>query len=119
MSDPDRAFDVLVIDATGEYTSQAHALRRELVARGLRVKLDVIPLPTNSPPPADMLKDASDARYCVLLMPTKDGKVNFMAFPAPTKPCQLPVFGKPGSAEVLGAIEMGTWMETLGRLRIE
>jgi hypothetical protein len=40
----------------------------------------------------------------VLLMPNKDGKVSFMAIPAPTKPGQLPVFGKPGSPEVLGAI---------------
>ena len=90
------AFDVVVIDATGESTLQANALRRELGARGVRVKLDVIPRPgpAKTPMPVDALDDAANAACCVLLMPTKQGGLGYMAIPTPSKRGAAPVFAE-------------------------
>jgi hypothetical protein len=78
-------------------------LRRELVVRGLRVKLGVIPLPVpQTPTPVDALDDASDAALCVLLMPAKSGGLGYIAIPAPKKRGQMPVSaeGAAGGGEI-------------------
>lgn len=67
-------FDVVVIDAGGESAAQANALGRKLAARGLRVKLDVIPNrdASRAPVPGVALDDSSKAACTVLLMPWKE-----------------------------------------------
>jgi hypothetical protein len=101
--------DVVVIDATGESAAQANALRRELAARGLRVKLDVIPNPDASrvPVPRVALDDSSQAACTVLLMPWTEGVLGYMVIRAPSKRGAKPVFVEPGTTGGGHAIESG------------
>lgn len=105
-----RAFDVVVIDVTGDTTTHACALQRDLVARGLRTKLDVVPRTNVSPTPADVFKDASDTTCCVLFLPVNEGghtEIAYIAVPAPSKPGQLPKFVADATCEPSDAVEMG------------
>ena len=67
-----KAWDVVVLDATGNLGEQGHPLRRALVRQGLRVKLDIVPALTPARIPAAMFADARDATYLVVLMRKED-----------------------------------------------
>jgi hypothetical protein len=105
-----RAFDVVVIDATGDTTTHAYALQRDLVARGLRVKLDVVPRTIVSPTPVDVFDDAHDTTYCVLFLPVNEGdrtEIAFIAVPAPSKPGAIPKFVAHATSGESDAVEVG------------
>ena len=110
---PDRQWDVMIVNATVEPPECAHRLRDALTRLGLRVSLNLIPVPDGRATPAEILTQAKGAAFSVILMAgnnsadPKSTAVTYMAIPPPTKPGQAAVFAALGTVARAGAIETG------------
>ena len=62
------AWDVVIVDATGKLGEHGYPLHAELIGRGLRVKLDIVPALRVSAIPAEVFGDAHLGRFLVMLM---------------------------------------------------
>ena len=113
----ERAWDVLIIDATGEPADCSLRLRDALLGHDLRVQLDIVPAPSAGDLPPLTGARASQAAYCVILMTTEHG-TSYVAIPAPRFPGQAPKVG-PGDIET-GPVRddlAGLAVRIAGRLR--
>jgi hypothetical protein len=93
---PDFAWDVLIVAAAAGAASHGHELRRELERHGMRVKLDVVPAPSVSAPPAETSRHAAHAASCIGLIAV-EGTIAYVAMPAPKPRGERPRFAKPGA----------------------
>jgi len=92
----ERAFDVVIVDATGRPADCSLRLRAELLLRDLRVQLEIVPSPGVGDLPALTGARVSQAAYVVILMTKcKDDEGEetvYVAVPAPKFPGQDPKF---------------------------
>jgi len=107
----ERAFDVVIVDATGKPADCSLRLRAELLLLDLRVQLEVVPSPGIGDLPALTGARASQAAYVVILMTTRedDGReeTGYVAVPAPQFQGQSPKFAPHGVKAPAGSIETG------------
>ena len=68
MDTPKDGWDVVIVDAIGKLGEHGYPLREELVRRGLRVKLNILPEMRISAIPADVFNDTTQTAYCVALL---------------------------------------------------
>jgi hypothetical protein len=116
----DPPFDVLIVSCGTAATEPAHELRRELVQRGLRVQIDLMPLPSRVLLPDEFVQHARLARFCVLFMELNedsDGRpakaIAYIAAPAPEKPGAVPLLGGIGALMAAAGVETGRVRGTL------
>jgi hypothetical protein len=116
----ERAFDVVIVDATGQPADCSLRLRGELLLRDLRVQLEVVPSPSIGDLPALTVARVSQAAYVVILMTTRedDGReeTSYVAVPAPRFPGQSPDFAPHGAKAPSGSIETGPIRDDLAAL---
>jgi hypothetical protein len=108
----ERAFDVVIVDATGKPADCSLRLRAELLLLDLRVQLEVVPSPGIGDLPALTGARVSQAAYVVILLTKRgdDGREEtyFVAVPAPRFAGQSPQFAPHGAKAPAGSIETGT-----------
>lgn len=111
---PARKFDwdVVIVAAGDAASNHAHRLRRELEDHRLLVKLNLVPVPSVSPMPHEILDDAKRGRHSVILMAVKGSttgsqSIAYVSAPAPKREGELPVFGAVGSDAAAKGIETG------------
>lgn len=106
-----RAFDVVIIDATGKPTDCSLRLRDELLLRRLRVQLHIVPAPSASAPPLVPHEDLTRAAYSVILRTEREDDGTevtvHVGIPAPRYPGQVFKFAAVGTKAPPGTIETG------------
>jgi hypothetical protein len=107
----DRAWDVVIVDATGKPADCSLRLRGELLLRDLRVHLEVVPSPGVGDLPPLTGARVSQAAYVVILLTKRedDGRevTAYVAVPAPRFPGQAAAFAPHGVRATPGSIETG------------
>jgi hypothetical protein len=107
----ERAFDVVIVDATGKAAGCSPRLRGELLLRDLRVQLEVVPSPGIGDLPPLTGARVSQAAYVVILLTKRedDGRevTAYVAVPAPRFPGQEPRFAPKGVKAPARTIETG------------
>jgi hypothetical protein len=113
----ERAFDVVIVDATGRPADGSLRLQAELLRLDLRVRLEVVPSPGVGDLPALTGARVSQAAYVVILM-TVGEETAYVAVPAPKFPGQDPVFAPVGANAPAGSVETGRLGEDVGGLAV-
>jgi hypothetical protein len=107
----ERAYDVVIVDATGKPADCSLRLRGELLLRDLRVQLEVVSSPGVGDLPPLTGARVSQAAYVVILLTKRedDGREEtaYVAVPAPKFPGQEPAFAPHGVKAPAGSIETG------------
>jgi hypothetical protein len=107
----ERAFDVVIVDATGKPADCSLRLRGELLLRELRVQLEILPSPGIGDLPPLTGARVEQAAYVVILLTRRedDGRevTAYVAVPAPKFPGQEPAFAPQGAKAPPGSIETG------------
>jgi hypothetical protein len=111
----ERAFDVVIVDATGRPADCSLRLQAELLLRDLRVQLEVVPAPSVGDLPPLTEARVSQAAYVVILM-TVGEETAYVAVPAPRFPGQDPVFAPVGAKALAGSVETGRLGEDVAGL---
>jgi hypothetical protein len=107
----ERAYDVVIVDATGKPADCSLRLRGELLLRDLRVQLEVVPSPGIGDLPPLTGARVNQAAHVVILLTKRedDGRevTAYVAVPAPRFPGQAPAFAPKGVKAPPGSIETG------------
>ena len=107
----ERAFDVVIVDATGKPADSSLRLRAELLLLDLRVQLEIVSSPGLGDLPALTGARVSQAAYVVIMLTKREDDglehVAYVAVPAPRFPGQSPDFAPDGAKAPPGSIETG------------
>ncbi|SRR5258706_1345578 len=107
----ERAFEVVIVDATGKPADCSLRLRAELLLLDLRVQLEVVPSPGIGDLPALTGARVSQAAYVVILLTKREGdgreETHYVGVPAPWYRGQSPTFAPHEAKGPAGSIETG------------
>ncbi len=116
----ERAWDVVIVDATGKPADCSLRLRDALVERKLRAQVEVVPAPSVGDLPPLTEARVSQATYAMVMMTVRmdDGREEtaYVAVPAPRFPGQSPSFAPAGTKALSGSIETGRLVDDVAAL---
>jgi hypothetical protein len=107
----DRAWDVVIVDATGKPADLSLRLRGELLLRDLRVQLEIVAAPSDPNAPPISGEQLTRAAYAVVLITVRGDdereETAYVGVPAARYPGESAKFAPAGTKAPPGSVETG------------